>query len=147
MSHSHWIDSTLEIKTTDREQPTGPPAAAPGTHAREQGACLRLFKGTFAGPGHAQTQEQNELERQSPGWLAFVDLCEASLLGHSLHKRECSLKGRRKTSTRQPGHAAPGLRREHGGILKRGGERSRAKEMLEGYRGDSTSHHHYRPGL
>lgn len=37
LSHSHWMDSALKIKTTDREQPTRPPAIVPGTHAREQG--------------------------------------------------------------------------------------------------------------
>lgn len=50
MSHRHWIDPDLEMKTTDKEQPTDPSGAL-STHGREWGACLRAFKEVFKGPG------------------------------------------------------------------------------------------------
>lgn len=50
MSHRHWIDPDLEMKTAYKEQPTDPSATL-STPGREWGACLRSLKEVFIGPG------------------------------------------------------------------------------------------------
>lgn len=58
-----------------------------------------------------------------------------------------ALRNKDGHSARQPGHTVLGLPWEHNGILNRRGDWSWAREMLEGYRADTTFQPHYHPGL
>lgn len=132
LSHSHWIDSAIQSKTTDRERRAGPPAAAPGTHARGRGGLPQVAHRGVCRTGRAQTQEQSELEGRPPRWLSFTDLCEASLLGHGPHWRGEQSGGTKTDKSRWPArHVAAGLPWELSGMLSRGGDQSWAKEMLD----------------
>lgn len=130
LSHSHWIDSAIKSKTTDKERRAGPPA--PGTHARGRGGLPQVAHRGVCRTGRAQTQEQSELEGRPPRWLSFTDLCEASLLGHGPHWRGEQSGGTKMGKSRRPArHVAAGLPWELSGTLSRGGDRSWAKEMLD----------------
>lgn len=50
VSHSHWTDSALEMKTTDKEQPAGP-GHSPQQPCQSVGSLPEVVQGVFAGAG------------------------------------------------------------------------------------------------
>lgn len=76
------MDSILEIKTTDSEQPITPSAVVPCQSA--WGLPEVAPQGSLQDLAYSGT-EQNELGSRAPGWLSLMDRCEAFLLRHGMH--------------------------------------------------------------